>query len=353
MYRPNFYNKFHGNDATFHNNYQPHFVPPPPVPPAFFIPPILSTENLDQEFVTRLETKIPVKQSANKVVNSLSISDVREELRKVIVAVNDLKSKETYLTENIHTLSETEWNMYLKEIEDIKVLINKTLTYINSPLLDELRKCLAKRAAKRLRMKRVHKEFKREKEEKKKELEERSRKIDENLQKVKDDIISAQQEQESKIKADIVLKEVLRKKHDAKKCIMKLDALAKLRKARQNTAKGRGEIVSESETTAFNTTIEKLKFLWTEKLSSYNKEEADLRVKLKEDSDHIDTNTSATEKVMADTLNKWQGVLFGGQLPQVDFKGDIGQFLAVRSQWDQYINKDGTNLPVGWVPPSL
>lgn len=53
----------------------------------------------------------------------------------------------------------------------------------------------------------------------------------------------------------MVLKDVLRKKHDAKKCIVKLDALVKLRKARRNTAKGRGETVPENETNAFHTRI--------------------------------------------------------------------------------------------------
>lgn len=58
----------------------------------------------------------------------------------------------------------------------------------------------------------------------------------------------------------MVLKEVLRKKNDAKKFIMKLDLLVKLRKARQNTAKGRGEAVSESETVSFHAGIGKALF---------------------------------------------------------------------------------------------
>lgn len=69
------------------------------------------------------------------------------------------------------------------------------------------------------------------------------------------------QEEESKIQADIILKEVLRKKHDARKCIVKLDALVKLRKARQNTAKGRGESVSQKDVDAFINNIGK--FLYT------------------------------------------------------------------------------------------
>lgn len=65
------------------------------------------------------------------------------------------------------------------------------------------------------------------------------------------------QEEEAKIQADILLKEVLRKKHDAKKSIAKLEALLKLRKARQNTARGRGQDVSDTEATAFQNNIGK------------------------------------------------------------------------------------------------
>lgn len=61
----------------------------------------------------------------------------------------------------------------------------------------------------------------------------------------------------------MVLKEVLRKKSDAKKCLTKLDALVKLRKARQNTAAGRGESVSESDEAAFLSHIGKQSWNWS------------------------------------------------------------------------------------------
>ncbi|CAH1637502.1 unnamed protein product [Spodoptera littoralis] len=58
------------------------------------------------------------------------------------------------------------------------------------------------------------------------------------------------------------------------------------------------------------------------------------------------------EQHVATNLNLWRTTLFGGKLPQVDFRGDVAKFIAVRSQWDRYISKEGTRLPVGWVPPS-
>lgn len=39
---------------------------------------------------------------------------------------------------------------------------------------------------------------------------------------------------------------------------------------------------------------------------------------------------NATEKEVAGNLEKWRETLFGGQLPQVDFGGDVTRFIAVR-----------------------
>ncbi|XP_049702170.2 programmed cell death protein 7 [Helicoverpa armigera] len=360
-YNPNFYNNFCGNNSTFQSlprfvRPPPYFVPPPPQPPPFFIPsstPASKREEADQEFLRTFEARVPVSEQTQANVKPMSISEVREEIRRMLLIVNYLKDKERMLSENISALPEEEWRSHIKEIEENKASITKTMSLINGPQLDMLRKLLAKRSAKRLRLKRVHMEKKKEKEERIKELKERSRKIDENLQKIQDDINRAKQEEENKLQADIVLKEVLRKKSDAKKCLTKLDALLKLRKARQNTALGRGETVSDSEAAAFNTHIDKLKSLWSKKLLLYEREESDLRVQLNEDSTLVNTLKAEAEQNVASNLAKWRETLFGGKMPQVDFGGNVERFVAIRSQWDTYISREGTSLPVGWVPPSV
>uniref|UniRef100_A0A2A4JLD7 Programmed cell death protein 7 n=1 Tax=Heliothis virescens TaxID=7102 RepID=A0A2A4JLD7_HELVI len=360
-YNPNFYNNFCGNNSTFQSSPRfvrppPFCVPPPPQPPPFFIPsstPESKRIEADQEFLKTFENRVPVRELTQVSVKQLSISEVREEIRKMLLILNDLKNREKMLSENISTLSEEEWRSHMKEIEENKASIAKTMSLINGPHLDMLRKLLAKRSAKRSRLKRVHMEKKKEKEERIKELKERSRKIDENLQKIQDEINKAKQEEENKLQADIVLKEVIRKKTDAKKCLTKLDALLKLRKARQNTAAGRGEVVSDSEAAAFNTHIDKLKSLWSKKLSLYEREESDLRAQLKEDSTLVNTLKAEAEQNIASNLAKWREALFGGKMPQVDFGGNVDKFVAVRSQWDSYISKEGTRLPIGWVTPSI
>lgn len=150
----------------------------------------------------------------------------------------------------------------------------------------------------------------------------------------------------------MVLRDVLRKKQDAKKCLTKLDTLVKLRVARQNTAKGRGRIVSCNEMLHFSSQIESLKSLWSNKLSKYETEEAELREKLnKETKKFILPLEEATNKIEQNLL-QWQHLLFGGQPPQVDFNGNIYKFIKTRVQWDQYLSQDGKSLPTGWVVPN-
>ncbi|CAH0587853.1 unnamed protein product [Chrysodeixis includens] len=348
-YNPNFYN-IYGNNATF-QSLPPVYVPPPPPPPAYYFPQRTAAPKQvlsDQDIIKKFEVRIPREPTQVKV-KTLSISEVREEMRKLVLTLNEVKAKQNVLLEKVTQLPDDEWNTHVAQIEENKQQINKTLFQINGPHLVLLQKLLAKRSAKRLRLKRRNLELREEKEQRIKDLKEKSRQIDENLQKIQDDINRVKQEEQAKLQADMVLKEVLRKKGDAKKCITKLDALVKLRKARQNTARGRGENVPESDGAAFNANIEKLKSLWAQKLVLYEKEEADLRATLKEEQTLC---KSETEKQVASNLDQWWGSLFGGTRPQADFGGNRDQFLNIRAQWDKYISSEGSPLPVGWVPPA-
>ncbi|CAG5058991.1 unnamed protein product [Parnassius apollo] len=354
-YNSNLYNNFQGN-FTFHGNYHPipppnFSFPPPPPPPSMFIPSIIPQQT-DQDFIKSFATSI-IKSCKAKKQKSISISIIREKIVSLVLTLDDLKKTEYILQEGVNSLSDEEWKAHMNKIEIKKESIKRILESVSDEYLDTARKLLTKRSSKRLRLKRVKGERKRENQERIQQMQERSRKIDENLKKIKDDIEKAKQETEAKLHADVVLKEVMRKKNDAKKCITKLDGLVRLRKARLNTAKGRGVTVSENETTAFNSNIEKLKLLWSQKLAIYEKEESDLRATLKQSVEEKDLLENETEKEVIQNLKKWQELLFGKSLPQVDFNGDVEKFVARRCQWDQFICNEGTALPVGWVVPKL
>ncbi|XP_013142838.1 PREDICTED: programmed cell death protein 7-like [Papilio polytes] len=341
----NLYNDF-PSSFTFHGNAAPPplFTVPPPCP--IYIPPPPPPTS-DQDFVKSFESYITKSNVENPKTDS--ISTVRGKITNLIKSLDEIKEVESKLRENIRTMSDTDWDSHMKDIEDKKANIIRIL---NIGDLDNVRKLLAKRAAKRLRMKRVKLERSRAKKERVKQMEERSRKIDENLKKIQDDIEKSKQETEAKLHTDSVLKEVMRKKTDAKKSIGKLDALLRLRRARANTVKGRGETVAENETVTFEEHIEKIKQLWCKKLEMYEKEEKELRVTLKESSD-VKENVSETDSKVLENLKNWREVLFGDCLPQVNFKGDANKFVSIRCEWDKLVCSGGSALPLGWVLPHM
>ncbi|XP_045501265.1 uncharacterized protein LOC123698600 [Colias croceus] len=332
----NFYNVYHGSNSTFQNQY-PNPLPTPPPPPV--TPFSLTPQLTDQEFVKKFERHIRSIQHTK--TKDISIGQLKEKLTTLMLQLKEIQEKHKDLSENVDKYTEEEWKSIMYTVMEKKAIINGIITQFDSPYMELARKSLAKRSAKRLRMKRLREERKLEKIERIKENEERSRKIDEDLQKIKDDLLK---EEQAKLEADTVLKDVIRKKNDTKKCLAKLDALLKLRQARQNTAKGRGQNISDNETDAFQKNIEKLKTLWMQRLEMYDKEETNLRTQLTKAAKPVD------DAIQIDTvLDEWRQVLFGGANPQVDFNGDSDKFVSVRSQWDQYIDSEGTPLPPGWV----
>lgn len=229
-YNPNFYNNFGGNNSTFQHmppyfvrpppqptqhyippppHYVPassqaqphlspqhqHCVPPPPLPPPFFIPsatPAAKREKADQDFLSTFDNGVSVTTEAQNKVKHPMLTDAVQEVRKMLFALQDLKKEMHHMKECMSTLTEEEWSSHMKQIEDYKVQIGKIVSHI-TPNLEILQKLRIKRSTKRLRLKRLCLEKKREKEERIKELKEKSRKIDENLQKIKDEINKVKQ----------------------------------------------------------------------------------------------------------------------------------------------------------------
>lgn len=187
-----FYNG-RNNNFTFQNmqnfpNSPARFPLPPPPPGPFLLTPELS----DQEYVKKFENRIAPKLEKTRITKT-KVSELNKTLYELVVSLNEVKTQEENLSKNIETLLEDEWNDSIKNIQTKRNVIQSMITKLSSSYLDVSRKYVAKRTAKRLRLKRLKEERKREKQERIKKLEERSRKIDENLQKIKNDIQRAKQ----------------------------------------------------------------------------------------------------------------------------------------------------------------
>ncbi|CAG9566391.1 unnamed protein product [Danaus chrysippus] len=335
-----FYSNYQGGNVTFHD-----FRYPPPVYP---MP--VTKEISDEEFIKNFKSLIPQAPTRQKL-SATKIYQIKEELKSLVSLYNEIQEEEKKLSERITEMTDNEWDSAFNSIINKKNEIKSHITALYSSQLDLGKKLIAKRLTKRLRLKRLKKERQKEKEELKKELAEKSRKIDENLQKIQDDIQRAKQAEEDKLQADAVLQETLRKKLDARRSIMKLEALVKLRQARLNTAKGMGKTVSEAETTQFLDNIDKLRKLWEYKAIIYQKEEKDLRDKLEQ---NFKQNVNVCKSDVVDNIMKWKVTMFGDDVqPQVDYNGNVEWFIAVRRSWDRYIDNgpDATPIPLGWLTP--
>ncbi|XP_050669637.1 uncharacterized protein LOC126968654 isoform X2 [Leptidea sinapis] len=310
---------------TFHGNYPQY--PPLPLPPAPPIIPYSSASVLsDQEILKKFECDIKMDVVKFKL-NNITIREIKMKLLNLIKVFNETRDNLKNLTENVDNLSDSEWKLKMEDICNKKDVIGKQVNDLGGSYIELVKKYVAKRASKRLRLKRQREWRARLKIEMKKQKEEHSRKIDEYLQNIKDENNRIKQQEKAKLNADIVLKDVQKKKLDAKKLVSKLDALLKLRRARQNTAKGRGQPISDNETSVFQMNIEKLRLLWIQRLQIYDKEENDLRTQLSESEKPL---INKADKDIEEALAQWKQVLFGSGFPQFDFSGDIGKFIGVR-----------------------
>ncbi|XP_030026565.2 junction-mediating and -regulatory protein-like [Manduca sexta] len=190
MYNHNF--NFRGN-FTFQPFIPAPFPPPPPPPPLFFIPPtpVMPLEIEDTKVMKYYESRIPPKLPKPKT--PVTISLLKDKLKSVLLLLNDVKSKENVLRENMNSYSDEEWSSKLKDIADAKKKITEEMNDVNETDFYEIRKMITSRISKRMRLKRQKVERIMDKEQRKKDREEKSRKIDEYLQRVKDELNKAKQ----------------------------------------------------------------------------------------------------------------------------------------------------------------
>lgn len=272
-------------------------------------------------------TRNLMERAKNKNKDAIKINNLRSNFKNISKNITELRKIKKFLEDHPKSFGNV-WQEKLDEANKLRSKIDSVMKTFDDQFLKKARNALAARSAKRLRQRRVRMTNKQEKKELQRKWEERSRVIDENMQKIKDSLNKAKQEEDMRIKADLILRDVIRMKHDAKKNLSKLDALEKLRKARLDTAKGRGKVPSQNDASIFTDTIGKLKLVWEEKLSKYEKEEAEVRARLKHDSEADNANKDHAQQIVRD----WQLALFGCEdaMPQRDFHGDINSFVTTR-----------------------
>jgi len=329
-------------------------------------------DNIDQEYILRYlcpvhkgpkdETTVWIENwliskgndIALKNVKStnVEINEISNKVKECKILLENINNNKLFMEQNISIMTDTEWKKSCSKLSSDKEQLDIILKSLNldDNCMAELKLKLSKRKKKRNRLKRLKSDLKIIKTQQKDEIREINRKIDAWQNTFKENILNEKREKKAKIEANIVLKGVRGKIDDAKNQIVLLDNLEKLRKCRlQNCVnKRKNPILEES--------LNKLKELWQQKLTEYNKEEEELKNMLSkaEAKKHEKRGIEIQEK-----LSDWDRVLFGPDFRSHEILFDnLHTFLDIRKYWDKYVVDENetptsSSIPVGWIIPSV
>jgi len=115
-------------------------------------------------------------------------------------------------------------------------------------------------------------------------------------------------------------------------------------------------VLTKEKNPILEESLDKLKILWLQKLTNYNKEEEGLKYMLSkaEAEKHEKREIEIQEK-----LSHWDQILFGPDFRSHETIFDnLHTFRDIRRYWDKYIvNQNETltssSIPIGWIIPSV
>lgn len=198
-------------------------------------------------------TQKPVTKISKK---SLKIHVARSVLHRCLKLLEQLETLESYLRENVATMSTAEWKEKTIEIGQQKEEFSALLSqFDDTSILEHLQKTIKRRKHKRLlnRQRKVLKIGLKEEAGRKREI--MHKQIDRWLENMKEEVEKVKRDEYLKKDADCVLSEVTKKKSDARKQLSLLAALVKLHSVREKKVVDNGEMVNAEDAAAFKENI--------------------------------------------------------------------------------------------------
>lgn len=317
--------------------------------------------NLQLDSTSIVENKSQIK-SKKVTVSKYKLADIKNMINKWIKLNKRLEELKYLMQENIAGDS-TNWDSFKTEIELTKININSIRSKFRESDLILMKQCVAKRVKKRKRLKNKRNSLKLFKKEEKEKRQIINKQIDDWLQSMKESVEQAKVEEQMRKHADEVLSEVTKKKSDVRKQLNIIKSLVNLRQLRSNVAAQRGDKLNKEDEIAFKKTTDSLVRMWENALATYTKEELELKAMLDKNADKEKLESSNAEMVKNEKIcQMWQEMFFGMVKPEVMdgnywslmiAEKNFDAFIAIRRGWDQYINPNGTKIPIGWVTPNI
>lgn len=232
-----------------------------------------------QQFLTNRQQKnkkLLTAADAAAQQKKFKLNEMKKDFIKINEIIENLKTNEYNLRQNINQLTPDEWTESFKIFHNEQKSIESQLTKYENPLtLNIVNKTISQRHNKRLQLKRLkannRKQHKIIRENYRQDL---HKKIDLwQLKSIADDKMKIEEKQQNSKRVPQVLGGVAKKKLEAKKYLDVLDSLIDLRRARLVQS---GKIQSIGEN-YFIERINRLKAVWIDALQNYDNDEDELK----------------------------------------------------------------------------
>lgn len=243
--------------------------------------------------------------------------------------IDDFKKASTTLFDNLHNLSDAEWNDQLNEkiLQKTDQLLKHPEIHLNESILNKYQKVIERRKHKRQNIKKCKQQATKIKRIQSANTKRKNNEIDQLLNKNVSKNLEDQPQTALKQRVAKLLADVNRRKKDAANHIKMFDSLRELCRLRN----------PHSDNPDFNQEMIRLKEIWENAHNEYEKEEKNLR-------DLIEKNA---------VLDDWKIKLFGNLNEENAPK--LKDLIKIRNSWDQFIvpndNPFGSAIPMGFVMP--
>ncbi|XP_049824411.1 programmed cell death protein 7-like [Aethina tumida] len=322
--------------------------------------------NEKEDYVYTYDKLIINSWSASTLISpkkSLTLHHVKAILQQCII-ISDILKIESKLTEQSASMDENMWRMKINKMKLLTKQYNSLISELRDPnIMSYVKRLVDKTRKKRINRKNRKIRIVAEKQEELLQSKIREKEIDHWLAGMKEKANKIKEKEKKKRDADCILKEVIKKKLEARKQLCLITALIKLRNVRTNKAQQEGTKLTLEDKQGFNITTEKLIKIWGNLLKRYSTEEQNLRTMLEKTA--LEDSKRALMKKHKQHYEEWKIALFGNtKVEQEDqflywslmaAECNMQTFIAIRRSWDTFLvdenSNDGSKIPIGWVVP--
>ncbi|XP_078483516.1 uncharacterized protein LOC100181938 [Ciona intestinalis] len=255
--------------------------------------------------------------------------------------------------------------IYKKELDKILTTLS------NEAVIKGLKKKIEQRRKRRLRIKKKKHSVYLVEKERRERIEEKHSQIEDWLKSEKVKHETQLRDNEMQRQLDEALTEVRKEQSTLNKSVDIINALDKLRKARLQTLKSSGrEVPSDAMTNNFHDLVEITNKKLQSQISDVEKKSNALKMFVETEQKEVRSLLIKQKKIKEERRRKiWEDErkqhLFGKFELELDAfdpmwpvhqlhrqsQVDVNTLVEYRRQWDQFINNEGSEIPVNWVEP--